>query len=67
MTTDKVIHYLTLASSACAALLAFDHAFNGDTNILPTTFQQAIATGLSAAIAALGAVITVLRGKGGAK
>lgn len=62
MTTDKLIHYLTVASAGMAALLAFDHAI-GENNVLPTPFTQALATGLSAAIAAVGAVVTVLRAK----
>ena len=61
MTTDKVIHWLTVASSALAALLAFDHA--AGPSFIPAGDNQAIITGVSAAIAAIGAVLTVLRGK----
>ena len=66
MTIDKLIHYLTLASSALAAALAFDHAVMTDAiGKEGLHAERAIATGLSAAIAAIGAVVTVLRSRKG--
>lgn len=64
MKTDSLIHWLTLASSACASLLAFSKVLEVD---LPAWVYRDITTGLAAAIAAIGAVLTVLRGSNGGK
>ena len=58
MTQAKLIHALTIVSSALSAVLGFMHASG---NIISDPLQHGIMTGLTATIAAIGAVLTVLR------
>ena len=61
--TDKLIHWGTIATSALTALLTFERALEATaTSPVETHWLHATGIAVTAAVAAIGAILTVLRG-----